>query len=110
MPGAILLGRLKVGNIRPLVKLGDASYSLYLIHALVIGAVWAVAAKAVSMNVFAGAAIYVLAIGASVVVAWVTYQWVELPVTMRLSKWLASRRSAAGPSITTRPCGPRPLP
>lgn len=101
VPGAILLasvvsleGRLKAGNIRPLVKLGDASYSLYLIHALIIGAVWAVAAKVVPMNALVGTVMYLLAIVASVLVAWVTYQFVELPVTTRLSKWLVARRPA----------------
>ncbi|WP_265440208.1 acyltransferase family protein [Bradyrhizobium sp. SEMIA] len=102
MPSAIVLAAvvsleapLRGRNIRPLVKLGDASYSLYLIHALVIGAVWSVSTKVVPLNVFTSVAIYVLATVASVVIAWIIYQWMELPVTSRLTKWWASRRAVA---------------
>ncbi|MDA9505044.1 hypothetical protein XI09_10135 [Bradyrhizobium sp. CCBAU 11386] len=99
VPGCALLASvvsleedLRLRQIGMFVKLGDASFSLYLIHALVIGGIWAAAAKIVSMNLLVTAAIYVLAILACVCIAWGVHRMIELPITSYGSKRLAARR------------------
>lgn len=101
VPGALLLASIvsledsfRARRMGTLIKLGDASYSLYLIHSLVIGAVWAVMMKFVPVNGFSGAAISLLAILICMTIARAIYVIFERPLTDYGSKRLASRRSA----------------
>jgi exopolysaccharide production protein ExoZ len=97
--GAILLGALSFEGAgfkapRPLVALGDSSYSLYLVHPFVIpvfGKLWAMflLASAVSPIV-----LFVLAFGSSLLVGHVMYAAVERPIT----KWLTRNSPTLGPT------------
>ncbi|WP_066947883.1 acyltransferase family protein [Streptomyces lushanensis] len=100
---ADVLGRSKVLGSRPMIVLGEISYSLYLIHYLVvsygpIGAVhpenWA---KPVSMAGALGYGLLTLAI--SLVLAWLLYTFVEAPAMRRFSR----RRP---PKVSPRPAEP----
>jgi peptidoglycan/LPS O-acetylase OafA/YrhL len=82
----------------PLVWLGDCSYSLYLIHAVVIEIVWRVAVVPVTGNVLLRLVLeLVLGVAASIVVARTFYLAFERPFLRASSKRRvsASRRSPA---------------
>ena len=78
----------KWSSLRLLEKLGDASYSLYLVHTLVIGAVVKTLGR--------GPAASTVAVLASIVVAVAVFQTVERPITRTL-------RSVADPSRGCQP-------
>ena len=94
VPGAALVAALALARETPapgpvarvFVFLGDASYSLYLVHAIVIPAIRRL------MPAFDPALmpwLYALAlIGASIAAACVSYLWFERPITRTLQKWI----------------------
>ncbi len=88
----------------PLVFLGRISYSLYLLHLLVLFALVRIASPALSVYLLLPAAL-VLSIG----LAWLSYRAVELP-SMRLGKYLASPRPQRYTEVWLEPAksGPRP--
>jgi exopolysaccharide production protein ExoZ len=100
VPGAMLVAALALARDTPAAGpvarffgfLGDASYSLYLVHALVIPG----ARRA--MPTFDGALmpwLYALVlVGASIAAAIVSYLWFERPITRVLQRWIG--RSAKG--------------
>jgi len=80
-------------EIRPLTALGDASYSLYLLHPLVIGAV------AVSLGTWRLWLFLPLALGLSCSLAWLSWRGFERPLTHWLKGPLPD---AASPDQTGR--------
>lgn len=100
VPGFLLLASvvalepsLRSYPIRPLVDLGAASYSLYLTHTIVLGAVWAVATKVIPMNGLGAFMVYALGVAASIAIAWIFHRSVELPLTGALARMSYSRSS-----------------
>ncbi|WP_445193141.1 acyltransferase family protein [Sphingomonas sp. Tas61C01] len=91
-------------NWRWLQFLGTISYSLYLLHSPVTGAVGFVTRRALGDTVFASVAALVLATAASVVAAWILWAIVERP-THRLAKTLFAERR--GSRSTTEPVAAR---
>ena len=89
----------------PLVFLGRISYSLYLLHLLVLFALVRTASPAVSVYWLLPAAL-VLSIG----LAWLSYRAVELP-SIRLGRHLASPRPQRYAEVWLEPAAsPRPRP
>ena len=72
---------------RALQALGDSSYSLYLTHIFTLGLVRVAFVKAVSAtpNPFTAGCFMLLALPTCVVVGWVTFRWLEAPLSRRLS-------------------------
>jgi peptidoglycan/LPS O-acetylase OafA/YrhL len=83
---SVALGAMSVGHawerVTPLVRLGDASYVLYLGHSAVLGGlsmVW-LALFGPRLPVAFG----LLAVAASCAIAWPLHRWIEKPITRRL--------------------------
>jgi exopolysaccharide production protein ExoZ len=87
--GAIVCERAVRGNLRPLRLLGDASYSLYLTHPLVLAAMEGVPVKAAHPFAWAGATMLT-----SVAVALAFYRWFEVP-SLRFFRGLLGRAPAS---------------
>lgn len=81
---------------RPLARLGDASYSLYLSHPIVIGALSVVWLRAIGPR--APVLFTVLALCASCAVAWLIYVWLEKPLTRAGQSLLGPVRPAVSPA------------
>jgi peptidoglycan/LPS O-acetylase OafA/YrhL len=76
---------------RVFVFLGDASYSLYLVHAIVIPAVRRVMP---SLDTPLMPWLYALAlIGASIAAACLSYLWFERPITRALQRWIGRNQA-----------------
>jgi peptidoglycan/LPS O-acetylase OafA/YrhL len=90
------------------VRLGDASYSLYMWHMPLKVGVFAVMAKlfGTSLAPMWGAAI--LSFALSLAVALVCYRWFEMPVRRWLVGLAESATPAAARSPSIRPAGSRP--
>lgn len=79
---------------RPLVSLGDISFSLYLIHFPIMVALTTVGAGMLGLSVFASwplsaVALMVATVPCSIFLAYFSYHWVELP-GIRLGNWVLS--------------------
>ncbi len=86
---------------RPLAFLGEISYSLYLLHFLVMAVVAELAGGWLGLPLFWGtpASAFLLALataGLTLPAAALVYRWVELPCMALGRKWTAPRRAAAG--------------
>lgn len=79
---------------RGLVLLGDASYSLYLVHPLVTQAVTALWRRLADASPLAALAAIPLALGLTVVAAVLCYRLVEAPLARAARSLLGARRSA----------------
>ncbi|MBF8747260.1 acyltransferase [Pseudomonas putida] len=75
------------GN-RLLKTLGDCSYSVYLIHVLVLYAGW-FASQRLGLNPYLTFALCVPSIG---LMSWFSYQWLERGLYHRMQAWLAQPR------------------
>jgi len=75
---------------RLLKILGDCSYSVYLLHVLVLYAGW-LAAEHFALNPYLVFAVCVPIIGLA---AWGSYEWLEKGLYRRMKGWLDKRRSA----------------
>ncbi|GLR35327.1 acyltransferase [Pseudomonas plecoglossicida] len=75
------------GN-RVLKALGDCSYSVYLVHVLVLYAGW-FASQRLHLNPYLVFALCVPSIG---LMSWFSYQWLERGLYRRLQAWLAAPR------------------
>ncbi|WP_343517859.1 acyltransferase [Sphingomonas sp.] len=97
--GAVLFEMGRPVRRRPaLMLLGDASYSLYLSHALVLSALFQVMARIVPVATIPGAVVYVLgAIVVSFAIAILLYRYVEKPALRYLKR--------RGPPDGTAPAG-----
>jgi len=76
------------GN-RLLKTLGDCSYSVYLLHVLVLYGGW-LAAERFGLNPYAVFAVCIPVIGLG---AWLSYEWIEKGLYRRMKGWLDNRRS-----------------
>ncbi|MND19852.1 Acyltransferase family protein [compost metagenome] len=75
------------GN-RLLKALGDCSYSVYLVHVLVLYAGW-FASQRLQLNPYLVFALCVPSIG---LMSWFSYQWLERGLYRRMQAWLAAPR------------------
>jgi len=73
---------------RVLKALGDCSYSVYLIHVLVLYAGW-FASQRLHLNPYLVFALCVPSIG---LMSWFSYQWLERGLYRRMQAWLAAPR------------------
>jgi peptidoglycan/LPS O-acetylase OafA/YrhL len=78
-------------SLRPLVFLGEISYSIYLLHGGINGAVLRLAGASWAL---------VLTPVLSLVLAWLFHRWIEVP-GVQLGKWLEQRWQARVPSLDT---------
>ncbi|MNP21040.1 Acyltransferase family protein [compost metagenome] len=78
------------GN-RLLKALGDCSYSVYLVHVLVLYAGW-FASQRLQLNPYLVFALCVPSIG---LMSWFSYQWLERGLYRRMQAWLAAPRGRA---------------
>ncbi|MGS7251773.1 acyltransferase [Pseudomonas sp. SK] len=78
------------GN-RLLKALGDCSYSVYLVHVLVLYAGW-FASQRLQLNPYLVFALCVPSIG---LMSWFSYRWLERGLYRRLQAWLAAPREPA---------------
>jgi len=101
VPGAMLVAALALARAevtqapgpvaRAFVFLGDASYSLYLVHAIVIPGVRRVMP---SLDTPLMPWLYALAlIGASIAAACLSYLWFERPITRALQRWIGRNQA-----------------
>lgn len=74
---------------RLLKTMGDCSYSVYLLHVLVLYGGW-LATERYGLNPYAAFAVCVpiIALG-----AWLSYEWIEKGLYRRMKGWLDSRRA-----------------
>ncbi|OFS76625.1 acyltransferase [Pseudomonas sp. HMSC08G10] len=78
------------GN-RVLKALGDCSYSVYLIHVLVLYGGW-FASQRLGLNPYAVFAVCVLSIG---LMSWLSFHWLERGLYRRMQAWLREDREPA---------------
>lgn len=81
---------------RSLLALGDASYSLYLLHLPLSGLLLKAILASGLRDRLGGAAAYALTLSLTAALAWLAYRAVEAPLLRGLRKW-GPRRSAALP-------------
>lgn len=97
---------LEAGGLLPrlagLKPIGDASYSIYLVHPMVITVVGKVVEKVPVGGVMQFILLLAAAFGGSVLAGMATHRWVEKPLLRRLQ---GGRRAAAGAGVA-RPLGP----
>lgn len=80
---ALFLWLLPRAAPRFLRAIGDFSYSLYLVHTLVM-----VGAELILPRSMNPELAFVLRIGAALAAGWATYHWIEEPMTARLRAWV----------------------
>ena len=68
-------------------KMGDASYSIYLSHVLVLSAIGRVWAKLAISGVIVHAVIIATMILTTIIVGLMSYRWIELPVLNKIRTW-----------------------
>ncbi|MBS5848421.1 MAG: acyltransferase, partial [Pseudomonas putida] len=85
------------GN-RLLKALGDCSYSVYLVHVLVLYAGW-FASERLHLNPYLVFALCVPSIG---LMSWFSYQWLERGLYRRMQAWLAAPRGQAAEYALSR--------
>jgi len=74
---------------RLLKTMGDCSYSVYLLHVLVLYGGW-LATERYGLNPYVAFAICVPVIALG---AWLSYEWIEKGLYRRMKGWLDSRRA-----------------
>ncbi|WP_060481196.1 acyltransferase [Pseudomonas sp. NBRC 111119] len=85
----IALEPLFAGN-RVLKALGDCSYSVYLIHVLVLYAGW-FASQRLQLNPYL---VFALCVPSIALLSWFSYQWLERGLYRRMRAWLAAPQEA----------------
>ena len=88
----------KIGAIqnRPLLELGNASYSIYLFHGFVLEAlVWNWHRVFPVVTVASSVLFMALALPLCAVAGWLCYQFIERPLTSRLRKFVKASASGA---------------
>lgn len=76
---------------RAMTRLGDASYTLYLVQPFVIGVLWLLWRGSSFNSGVAGALGFVGAcLLASAAVAWPIHRWIERPLTRTATRWLTT--------------------
>ncbi|MCC2976608.1 acyltransferase [Sphingomonas sp. PL-96] len=94
VPAAALLAAATLGPeprfspwVVPLTRVGDASYSLYLLHPVTLIVLGKLAQKLPSVTLFPGGALVAAAVIAAVALALASFRWGERPMTA----WIARR-------------------
>lgn len=77
----------KVCFPKSMIKIGDASYSIYLSHILVLAALGRIWAKMTITGVMINVAMLVTMILATISVGLLSYRWMEAPILNRFRKW-----------------------
>ncbi len=77
----------KVCFPKSMIKIGDASYSIYLSHVLVLAALGRVWAKMTIAGVMMNVAMLVTMILATISVGLLSYRWMETPILNGFRKW-----------------------
>jgi exopolysaccharide production protein ExoZ len=97
IPSALLLagavlgpGPRHLGMYAPLTKLGDASYSLYLLHPFALMAMEKLVQKVPSVRGLGGGILVLGTVAMATLLAFASYRWIESPI----ARLLASRRAA----------------
>ena len=70
-----------------MIKIGDASYSIYLSHVLVLAALGRIWATMTITGVMINIAILVIMILATISVGLLSYRWIETPILNGIRKW-----------------------
>lgn len=88
-------GKLKIPS--PLVRLGNMSFSIYLVHAGVIGLLTKIASHTFNKgkdgyNVLMGMGIFATAIILTFLISKFTYTFIELKISYKLRSWFLSRK------------------
>jgi exopolysaccharide production protein ExoZ len=83
---------------RAFKTLGDASYSLYLVHVLVFILTYPIIARAIDPLRLSGLLYGAILVAGSVASALVLYRWVEVPMTRYLSAFQAATIAGARPA------------
>lgn len=96
--GACAIGPIVSPGLKWLEALGDATYSIYLWHVLLLGALRLLYKSAGLSVTSAGEAwLYMtVALVTSAVGGWVLYRCVETPMTRRLARWTEASNSGRG--------------
>ena len=68
-------------------KIGDASYSIYLSHVLVLSAIGRVWAQMATPGILTHAVILVTMMLATIIVGLMSYRWVEVPILNIIRTW-----------------------
>ena len=66
-------------RFRPLLFLGQISYGIYLVHGIVLMAVFTLAGRAMALRNTADAGLITLALGLTLGVYVISYRWIERP-------------------------------
>ena len=84
---------------RPLVRLGEISFSIYMVHAFVFNALYLVPKSFVSqVGITRGVGILILAHAVVIALAWMLYEWIERPAYRKLtSRGRFAKRSGDAP-------------
>ena len=77
----------KVCFPKSMIKIGDASYSIYLSHVLVLAALGRIWAKMTISGVMINVAILVIMVLAAISVGLSSYRWMETPILNRIRRW-----------------------
>jgi len=77
---------------RPLVRLGDASYSLYLLHPVALIVLEKAAQKTMLARIVPGAWLVFATVLAALALALVGHRWLERPLTLAVASRLSPRR------------------
>jgi exopolysaccharide production protein ExoZ len=86
---------------RPFTRIGDASYSLYLLHPFALIVTEKLAQKLAPVREAPGWLLLFLTVAAALALALSSYRWIELPMTAALSRRIAPRVRQAAPSPVT---------
>ena len=80
---------------KSLIAIGEASYSLYLMHGFVLPVVGAIIVKVHLPPLAEGVALILASLVASIILSLLVYRYVELPMTQRLRATFGGRRSGS---------------
>jgi len=85
----------KIKNIPVFNLLGNASYTLYLLHGIILRAVLKFIYAAGIDKLFPPGILFFLALGAICVISVAVHNMIEKPVTQSLGRWMFSRKTPA---------------
>lgn len=87
---------------RPLLQIGDASYSLYLFHPFALIVMEKLAQKSPVVSTAPGWTLVAATVALAIAVAMAAYRWIERPVTLALSRAIAVPRAVLPPGMAAR--------
>ncbi|RUQ34012.1 MAG: acyltransferase [Candidatus Competibacteraceae bacterium] len=72
---------------KSMIKIGDASYSIYLSHVLVLSALGRIWAKMATTGATAHVIMLVVMLLATISVGLLSYRWIEIPILNSIRRW-----------------------